>query len=82
MSSNPPDDAPPSSRPPASARIFRVRRGGAGWVVVAGESVVSEELPTRDDAMREARLLAGDVGALVLVEGESGHVEAEVIHPK
>lgn len=69
---------PDGDAPPPSTRVLRVRKIGQTFVVFAGET--ETPFATRDEAVAEARKLAGDRGGLILVEGENG-LDAEAVPP-
>jgi hypothetical protein len=73
---NQPDDD--DEAPPASTQVLRVRKVGEAFIVLAGESETT--FATREEALAEARKLAGDRGGLILVEGEGG-LDAEAVPP-
>jgi hypothetical protein len=73
---NQPDDD--DEAPPASTQVLRVRKVGETFIVLAGESETT--FATREEALAEARKLAGDRGGLILVEGEGG-LDAEAVPP-
>ena len=72
-----PDD---DEAPPASTRVLRVRRLGEVYAVFAGDEEASAHFATREEAVAAARVMTGDRGGLILVEGESGF-EAEAVPP-
>src|SRR5262249_2908887 len=75
--SPPPDD----EAPPSSTRVLRVRRVGTGFQVFAGDVALTGAFATKEEALAHARSETADRGALILIEGEDGAVDAEAIPP-
>ena len=82
----PHQDAPPTpvasppKKPALPARVVRVHAMKDGYAVFGdGGLPLSETLPSRDEAIAEAKLVLGGPGT-VLVVGEAGQVVVELIH--
>lgn len=71
---------PDDDAPPASTRVLRVRQVGESFLVFTGDTAASEPCATREAALEAARVLAGDRGGLILVEGDDG-LDAEAVPP-